>query len=106
MKYAAFIALSVLAGCSSSAPPIPAPPITLTASWDAPIAYTNGTPLKGPVTYRIYAGACGAEKVIGITMGLTFQFPQGATGCAFVTAVDQNGLESAPSMRVQLGQVI
>lgn len=107
MRRPAFLSLAsslALLACSSGGGPAPPPPtLTLVASWDPTTTYTNGAPVDGPVVYRVYAGACNAEKLIGTTTLTTFKFPAGTVGCAYVTAVDAMGSASAPSNRVMLG---
>lgn len=79
----------------------------LDATWTAPTTNTDGSPVAGPLTYRVYwqlfpQTPCPGSQFIVTTpnalaatlLGLT----QGMTYSAQVTAVNANGVESACSM--------
>lgn len=92
---AAFCALAAGAACAAP---------SAVASWTAPVAYTDATPIVTgtAVTYNLYQGVQGAALVkvqstiaaatVTVTAGLT----AGTTQCFAVTAV-VGGVESAQS---------
>jgi hypothetical protein len=72
---------------------------TLTASWTAPSANTDRTPITGPITYNLYSGTKGAEVKTQSALAATTTTVATTPGtqlCVRVTAI-VNALESAQS---------
>jgi hypothetical protein len=82
---------------------IPAPPVpvlgTAQLTWSAPTANTDGTPIVGTLTYKVYHGlsAAALTDVVPVT-GLTYTYGNLASGTHYfaVSAVSAAG-ESAKS---------
>lgn len=77
-------------------PPAPAPaPVTSRLTWTAPTANTDGTPITGPLSYRVEAKAGEAWAALATVSALTYDAP-GSTGCWRVVAI-VGGVESVPT---------
>ena len=78
-------------------------PPTATLKFTAPTTNTDGTPVNGPLTYTLFAGASsGTESQIatalsGSPVNVTTGLLPGTTVYFYIVAVDAKGNASAPS---------
>ena len=112
-KFALLLGLLGWLSVASAAPPVctigakGATP-TATLSWTPPTTNTDGTPVKGPLTFNIYQsttsggeGTTPAVKgLIGSSASVTTGLQPGTTYYWTATAVDANGVESAQTNEV------
>lgn len=96
--------LGLFAVCSLAQ--LPAPPVSITLSWEAPIARADGTPLQvEELAGYVLDNSCASEPVI-ITGGdqLSHTLPIIIPfDCVFsVVAVDKNGVFSTPTEKIRV----
>lgn len=84
-----------------------ATPQQFSITWTAPTANTDGTPISGPISYQLYAGAPGQEVKFGAPVTsppyLINPVPAaGTTECVQITAIVA-GVESAKTPEICAG---
>ena len=92
--------LEVSAIVTTPAPPPPPVLGTAQLTWTAPTSNTDGTPVVGVLTYRVYHGlsAAAMTDMVPVT-GLTYTYGNLAAGTHYfaVSAVNAEGFESPKS---------